>query len=269
MADSLLSRTIYNLRFPLTVGVVFMHNRMGTVMIQGQELNYNQWPVVRYLMNFACEVLPTICVPLFFFISGFLFFYNADFNESTYKRKLKSRYKSLMIPYLIWNFIGFLILLTQIHPRFIPFFPLLQDFRVDISTFLCSFWVIQLPMGTGDFTCPIDGPLWYVRDLIILIVAAPFLYYIIKKIGIGLLVLLGLAWFFTLLKGIGLHELSHQSIFFFPLGAYFGINRLNFVCLIKESRIASFAPYVYIVFVVIDTVWHGMGGGFLISTKSV
>ena len=38
-------------------------------------------------------------VPAFFFVSGFLFFYS----HKSYSDKLKSRVKSLLIPYVFWN----------------------------------------------------------------------------------------------------------------------------------------------------------------------
>ena len=80
--DELLSKTIGYLRFPLAVGVVLIHNKMGEINIQGDVINYKDWPWLSHTMDFFSAVLPTIAVPLFFFISGFLFFYNVDFDES-------------------------------------------------------------------------------------------------------------------------------------------------------------------------------------------
>ena len=128
--DELLSKTISYLRFPLIVGVVFIHNKMAEINVQGDIVSYDDWPWLTYTMDFFSSVLPTIAVPLFFFISGFLFFYKVDFDKNVYIKKLKSRYHTLVIPYLIWNFVGFLILLIQMHPRFYSLFPLLKDYRI-------------------------------------------------------------------------------------------------------------------------------------------
>lgn len=45
-----------------------------------------------------------MAVPLFF-ISGYLFFFRTAFSVDVYKKKLKSRIKTLLIPYLFWNFV--------------------------------------------------------------------------------------------------------------------------------------------------------------------
>lgn len=56
--------------------------------------------IVKFISSFLCDA----CVPSFFIISGFLYFKNIDVNSSskklisTYKRKIKSRFESLVIP---------------------------------------------------------------------------------------------------------------------------------------------------------------------------
>ena len=254
--DGLLSKTIDYLRFPLAVGVVFIHNKMDSFDIQGKEVNYGDfWPWLNYVIDFFSAVLPTIAVPLFFFISGFLFFYKIDFSKAIYIKKLKSRSRTLLIPYLIWNFIGFLILLTQMEPRFFSLFPLLKDYRIDLTEFLSYFWIRDLPMDPPtERAVPIDGPLWFVRDLIILVLVSPLIYWLIKKLKYWLVVLLGIVWFFHLGKHIGLPGLCHQSIFFFPLGAYFSINKINFVELANKIK---WSPCLYAILAIGDTITKG------------
>ena len=112
MDDSLLSKTISFIRFPLIVGVVFIHSNMLVVNIQGTLIRYDRWPIVAFLMKLFSVVFADVCVPLFFFISGFLFFYKPDFTRGVYIDKLRKRVKTLLVPYLIWNFVGFIILLN-------------------------------------------------------------------------------------------------------------------------------------------------------------
>ena len=255
--DKLLSTTISYLRFPLIVGVVFMHNRMSTVEIQDVRINYaDLWPWTNYIFNFFSEVLPGICVPLFFFISGFLFFYNVDFCKEIYKKKVKSRYKTLLVPYLIWNFIGFLILITQMHPRFLSLFPLLKDYRIDITEFFSYFWVRELPMDPpeAERAFPINAPLWFIRDLMILVLASPIIYYLIKKIKVIFILLMGIIYYFNLAKYLGIPETCHQSIFFFPLGAFFSLNRLHFVELAEKAK---WTLYAYPLLAIGDTLTKG------------
>lgn len=253
--EELLSKTISYLRFPLIVGVVFIHSKMGEINIQGKEVRYEAWPWLTHTMDFFSSVLPTIAVPLFFLISGFLFFYKVDFCNEIYSKKLKSRFHTLAIPYLIWNFIGFLILLIQMHPRFYSLFPLLKDYRIDITKFLSYFWIRDLPMvGPGEHDSPINYPFWFIRDLIILVVASPFIHWLIKKFKFAVIVALGAVWFFGLGKYIGLPTLCHQSIFFFPLGAYFSINHINFVSMAHKY---SWSVPVYLILALADTFTKG------------
>ena len=75
-SDQLLSKTISWLRFPLAVGIVFIHNQMDHIEIQGEVLDFNNWPIVKYTVDLFSQVLPRIAVPLFFFFSGYFIFSN-------------------------------------------------------------------------------------------------------------------------------------------------------------------------------------------------
>ena len=228
MNDSLLTKTINFLRFPLIVGVVFIHSNILVVNIQGIIVRYDRCPFVSFVINLFSYVFADVCVPLFFFISGFLFFYNSYFTKEVYFHKIRSRIRSLFIPYLIWNFVAFVILLIQVHPKVIHFFPLLKDYRVDIISFLSSFWVTNLPVEMSGNANPINTPLWFIRDLMVLVLMSQVIWWLVKNLKMGLIVILAFVWFFSLGKHIGFPLLCHQSLFFFPLGAYFGIFKLDF-----------------------------------------
>ena len=245
--DSLLSQTISYLRFPLIVGVVFIHSNILVLNVQGTILRYDSWPVVAFVINLFSSVFAGICVPLFFFISGFLFFYNSNFTKEVYINKIKTRIGTLFVPYIIWNFVAFIILLIQVHPKVVRFFPLLKDYRVDIFSFLSSFWVTNLPISMSGSANPINTPLWFIRDLMVLVIASPVIWWLIKQLKFGIIVLLGLIWFFSLGERIGFPELCHQSLFFFPLGAYVGINKVDFVNFILKKSVCAYVPFLYIV----------------------
>ncbi|MCI2088611.1 MAG: acyltransferase [Prevotella sp.] len=120
-----------------------------------------------------------IAVPMFLLISGYLFFPSRDiaFSKNFYISKIKKRAKSLLVPYLLWNLIAYL--LYAINNGF------------NIVDFFKSFWVIDLPGRTGS--SPMDGPLWYVRNLMILMIASLMIYYLCRhKVVIILLLVL---WF--------------------------------------------------------------------------
>lgn len=157
----------------------------------------------------------------------------------------------MLVPYLIWNFVAFIILLIQVHPGVIRFFSLLKDYRVDITSFLSSFWVTNLPISMSGPANPINTPLWFIRDLMVLVLFSPIIWWLIKRLKIGTVIVLGIIWFFSLGEGFGFPGLCHQSLFFFPLGAYFGINRINFVDMVSKQL---WIPYVYLGIALIDAV---------------
>ena len=239
---------------------------MLVVNIQGTIVRYDRWPVVAFVMKLFSSVLADVCVPLFFFISGFLFFYYSEFSKESYLKKVKKRVSTLLVPYLIWNFVAFIILLIQVHPKVVRFFPLLRDYRVDIVSFLSSFWVTNLPIQMSGPANPINTPLWFVRDLIVLVLFSPIIWWLIRKTGFVFVTILGVIWFFTLGEYVGFPGLCHQSLFFFPLGAYFGIKHLTFVAM---SNRVIWIPYVYIVIAIVDTLSMDMQYSYLIHHISI
>lgn len=132
------------------------------------------------------------------------------------------------------------------HPALSSHFPSLVGFRVDIEMFLLCFWDTNLPKDI-NIGGPIDFPLWYVRDLILLVVFSPAIYWLIKKIKIIFIAIMGVVWFFNLHLHIGIPSLSGQSLFFFPLGAYFAINGINFI---EKSTKAWWAVPVFFIIAV-------------------
>lgn len=205
-------------------------------------------------MTFTGDVLARICVPLFFVISGYLFFLNTSFNKESYIKKLKSRVRTLLVPYLIWNFFGFLDLLTKLHPNFLVFYPSLANYKVDIVEFIKCFWVAGLPSSSDTSLLmaanPINGPLWFIRDLMIMVLLSPVIYYMIKKFKIFAIILLAIVWLFSIGNKCGIPENSFQSLFFFPLGAYLSVNKYKIDFLSNKFLVCIL---LYLPFAIADT----------------
>lgn len=89
--DAALSKTIMFLRFPLIVSVVFIHAGLEGVVIGGNvTVHDGQFPIYESVYHVITNELARVSVPLFFFISGFLFFYRTDFSMKAYGQKLKN-----------------------------------------------------------------------------------------------------------------------------------------------------------------------------------
>lgn len=104
-------------------------------------------------------ILDNSCVPIFYTISGyFLFFRNqTSYSIADYKSKLKSRFKGIFLPFLIANSIY--VIWFRILPSFKE-----QTFDIHVLyDVITSYWMYE---STG---LPINGPLWYMRDLMVLI----------------------------------------------------------------------------------------------------
>lgn len=104
-----------------------------------------------------------MAVPFFFFASGF-FCANSYINGRSYRYQLKSRCKSLLVPYLLWNIIYML-------------------FECGISRQLPKISIIGLVnmFGLNMIGRPIFGFLWFVRLLMLLIIASPAFYRVAKS----------------------------------------------------------------------------------------
>lgn len=106
---------------------------------------------LRYISN-----LVAIGMGYFFFVSGYLFFRN--FKMDNLIRKWKTRVKSLVIPFFIWNSIAFIEVqrLELMNGR---------------KIWQCFFDINNLA----------DGPLWYVMCLVCYVALAPIIYWIVKN----------------------------------------------------------------------------------------
>ena len=174
-----IATTFANIRFPLMVGVVIMH---CAIYDSGNFLMEN----VNRLFS---VVLPVFCVPIFFFISGYFFFVNVkQFSAKVYKDKISRRIRTLLIPYLCANL--FMILCYACIHYFAPNYINPENFNVlhySVKDFLRAFWSID--------GFPICYPLWYIRNLFIIVLTSPLFYFLLKqnlKIKLGVLLIFAL-----------------------------------------------------------------------------
>lgn len=167
-------KSISSLEAFLLLMVLFIHSDF-TVLVYVNEPRVNIF--IDFLNFFNANVLSFI-VPTFFLISGFLFFRNGvNLTVDDYKQKYKSRLKTLVIPYLLWNFIGMAVFLIKLYSPLRQFFPQynpadFQGFRI-----LVGFWQVS------ENGYPFDMPLWFLRDLIIFQLLCPLIEFILKRCG--------------------------------------------------------------------------------------
>lgn len=190
----------------------FMH---GTSLIKkGDYLLYDLFN------NIIAEEIARVAVPLFFVISGYLFFYNTDLNLKSYKTKLIKRFHSLLIPYILWNiFVGIFQYISQKY---------LNEITSGGKSFILDYkWYewIKIFWNFTDGT-PICNQFWFIRDLMVIVIISPLIYFFIKKTKIY-----GLLLIFILYLTNSLPKFSFYTVepYYFFLGAYFSINKIDIV----------------------------------------
>lgn len=136
-------------RFPIILGIICIHASFTS--------NHN---TLYFVLG---ETFGRIGVPLFFTISGYLFFNNYSNTKKVYFEKIKKRFFSLLIPYMLWNFIAYVIYSNITN-------------TMSADQFFQAFWVVEGKEGHS----PADGPLWFIRSLMLYSITAPF-FYILNK----------------------------------------------------------------------------------------
>lgn len=156
------------LRVILIIGVVFTHSAIN-VPPPHDYLNYTY-----NIVFFQQEVLGEFRVPTFFFLSGYFFFKkeNSTFTISDYWIKIKKRINTLFIPYIIWCSIALLLKMA--------YFFLTEGKLSNLNSIISIAKSYFFYNGNIINPFPINGPLWYIRDLIIVILLSPIIFWIIQ-----------------------------------------------------------------------------------------
>lgn len=172
-------RVIAELRVCMILLVLFQHIKVFHPLMTSR--NFHVLPQIQSVIS---DCIGQIAVPVFFFISGYLYFVNIDkLSYEQYKNKTRSRIKSLFIPYILWNGLYIMIysLCQSLGMRTI-FSKITEWNSID---FFKAFFCFDSGMS------PIDGPLWFIRDLFIIFLLSPIFYCILKKSGVFFISLLG------------------------------------------------------------------------------
>ena len=79
-------------------------------------------------------------------------------------------------------------------------------------------------VAAGGSPFPINPPLWFIRDLMIVVCFTPLIYYIIKRTKYFFIAVLALLFFIP-----NLHVPYLSAFLFFSMGAYFSIYKKDMV----------------------------------------
>ena len=173
------------LRFPLIVLVVLFHSYTTSVDLAGGGIAGSQQvnPISAFVRIFISKGFGNLAVPLFFLVSGFLFFQKYDGSRAVYKEKLSRRVKTLLVPFLIWNFATYLVYFigesipaTKVYFA-TKYWPPIRSFSaLDYANAFFGF-TVKFPMSYQ---------FWFIRDLMVMVVFAPLIYLLLKRRAVAL-----------------------------------------------------------------------------------
>jgi surface polysaccharide O-acyltransferase-like enzyme len=152
--------------------VLYIHSDFHADEIVGMTLNSQ-------IQTFISRMLGRCAVPLFYVISGYLFFLNISCSNGLRSVivKMKKRVHTLLVPYLI-------------AALFFPIFFLVLDYipgvdrfmNGNLSSLFAKPWykIAYEVFFMTDNGLPVASPLWFLRDLLLIVAVAPLIYYLYK-----------------------------------------------------------------------------------------
>lgn len=238
------SAVIAALRLPLAAGIVLIHSRVTEVVLNGVNIfSPARFPLYDTVSLIVSGGLAHLCVPFFFFISGLLFFKDArTFTASSYARKLKSRARSLLVPYVFWN-LTFALLLAATQ-AWLP--ALTSGSAKPMASYtwadwLSCFWSMENMEPPGHGPWPVNGALWFVRDLMVTCLLSPAVWWLASRLRGWGVAALGAGWLCC--PWLQVPGLSLTAVFFFTAGAAVSICGTPFLALSRRWLPGSLSAY--------------------------
>ena len=166
--------------FALSLLVIWVHSYNAELFLGYQAAT----GMVYVLEHRIGEWFGQIAVPGFFVISGYQFY--RDFDWGKLKSKWQRRVKSLLVPYIVWNFLYYLSYVTASR------IPAVRDV---VGKGVVEFSLASAVDAVIGHTY--NNVFWYLYQLLWLVVLAPVLYPLLKRMWSGLLLL---AFFWVLVR---------------------------------------------------------------------
>ena len=249
MLDDESSLRLKLLRFPPIIGVVYIHAYFTAIssnagIIGTEDLN----AVTDFIRIILSQGVARIAVPLFFLISGYLFFANFRWSHQTFARKVYTRTRTLLLPFLFWNLVVLAFYaLMQAIPPFRPYFTGSTAVISELS--LVEFFNVIL----GIKGYPIAYHFWFIRDLMVMVLLSPLIAVILRFAALPFLLILYGTW----VSGTWpIYIPDNAGLLFFSAGA---------LCAIKGQSLFAFDRFGLIAFLalipifLVDTIWHTAG----------
>lgn len=229
-----LSARLDLLRFPLIVSVVFIHSQIGTIRFSDSPSFIQAGYIGGLVQTTFSEILRCTAVPTFFLLSGFLFCQTFEPTYVSYFRKLRTRFRTLIVPFLFWNtFVLLFLFIAKQQPVLTPFFT-------------GGSWAFPeggalglVDAAIGVTRRPILYPFWFLRDLIVLVLISPVLWYLARRFPLIGLAACAFAWVYQTRTPLPvLHH--HAPLLFFYVGSLIAVYKLDPLEISRFRRVLVF-----------------------------
>lgn len=248
------SKAIACLRAPLIIGVVMLHANLFSLVTQwtGEAPHWPGW-LIFYFRNIVNILFPQ-CVATFFLLSGYFFFTGEQAkNLSYFKEKWRSRVHTLLVPYILWNSIALLLFYVK-SSNLLGGISMQSGEEFSVVKYLTGYWAFYY---SGDI--PVNGPLWFVRDLMVVSLFTPLLYCLLRNRWVGAVTLLLLLACVSCGVNIDIHGVDFYSILFFSVGAWMRLQRVNLENIGKKVGVTAlvlYLPVSYFMFNLCDSPFY-------------
>ncbi len=248
------------IRFPLIVGVIFGHAYESLIQFSGTVATLDPSSfAAMFIRYYIGKGLAFVAVPLFFFMSGYLFFYRLEWSGPAFKKKVQSRVFTLLIPFLFWNIL------------YLGLYAIAQELPITAQYLSGGVpRITELSIGGyfnmifGVTRSPIAFQFWFIRDLMVMVVLTPLFHLMHKKTSISLvfLFIFFIVWFFNKLSIIP----DPQSVFFFFAGSILAVQKKSIFWL---DRYGLVILAICLVLFTMDTLFHEHSFGYMLHRAAI
>ncbi|WP_077609808.1 acyltransferase family protein [Clostridium sp. Marseille-P2415] len=185
--------------------VIWVHSYNAVLFLGNTRTAYK----TDWMERFLGDTVAQIAVPGFFLISSYLFF--RGFTLERLWVKWNSRIRSVLVPYIIWNFLYYLgyVIGSRV--------PLLSAV---IGKGKIPFTFLKAAEAVLHFTY--NYVFWYLNQLILLILLAPLIFLLVKRWQAGCLFMAGILT--AIYLGEVLPLLNLDALLYYTFGAFAAVH---------------------------------------------
>lgn len=198
------------LTFLYSLLVIWVHSNNAVLFLGNTRQAYR----IGLMERFLGSTIGQIAVPGFFLISSYLFFRN--FTMERLWIKWNSRIRSVLVPYIVWNFLYYLGYVIGSR------LPGVSDV---IGKGKIPFTILQAAQAVLHYSY--NYVFWYLNQLILLILLAPLIFILMKRWLTGSLLLAGIL--IAIYLGISIPFLNLDALLYYAFGAFAAIKGKHIV----------------------------------------